>query len=97
MPYQDLIKSIEWSIALAFRGLGAGHPSRRTRGVDEAKATLLASRAIEQLRVSGYVLGHREHPVTTWVNGGPDIVVTPHEERLPPSTDWMLPSSAKKE
>ncbi|MGF6227919.1 hypothetical protein QFZ27_001874 [Inquilinus ginsengisoli] len=97
MPYQDLIKSIEWSIALAFRGLGVGHPSRRTRGVDEAKATLLASKAVEQLKVSGYVPGHREHPVASWVNGGPDIAVVLREERPQPSTDWMLPTSAKKE
>lgn len=97
MPYQDFMKGLQWSIALAFRGLGVGHPSRRTRGLDEAKATLLASAAIEQLRVSGYVLGHRQHPVATWVNGGPDITVAPREERPQPSTDWMLPSSAKKE
>ncbi|WP_343714030.1 hypothetical protein [Inquilinus sp.] len=97
MPYQDLLSGLKWSISLAFRGHGVGHPSRRTRGLDEAKASLLASAAIEQLRVSGYVIGHREHPVATWVNGGPDIAVTPREKTPPQSTDWMLPSSAKKE
>jgi hypothetical protein len=97
MPYQDFLSGLKWSISLAFRGLGAGHPSRRTRGVDEAKATHLASAAIEQLRVSGYVLGHRAHPVATWINGGADIVVAPSKEPEVRSTDWMLPKSAKKE
>jgi hypothetical protein len=97
MPYQDLMTGLEWAISLAIRGLGIGHPSRRSRGLDEAKASSLASAAIEQLRVSGYVLGHREHPVTTWVNGGSDITVAPRQARPQPPTDWMLPNSAKKE
>jgi len=87
---------MHWSISLAFRGLGVGHPSRRTRGLDEAKASVLASAAIEQLRVSGYVIGHREHPVSVWLNGGPDITVAPHDGRPQPPTDWMLPASAKE-
>lgn len=97
MPYHDLMTGLKWSIALAFRGLGVGHPSRRTRGVDEAKATVLASNAVEQLKRSGYVLGHREHPVETWVNGGPDIVVAPAKKSETRSTDWMLPPSERKE
>lgn len=92
MPYQEFMKGLHWSISLAIRGSGVGHPSRRSRGLDEAKASSLASAAIEQLRVSGYVVGHRAHPATSWINGGPDIVVAPREGRPQPSTDWMLPS-----
>ncbi|TSD83575.1 hypothetical protein FFK22_037125 [Mycobacterium sp. KBS0706] len=86
MPYEEFMKGLQWSISLALRGHGARHPSRRTRGLDEASASFLASETIEQLRLSGYVLGHREHPVATWVNGRSDITVAPREELPPPST-----------
>ena len=94
MPYQEFMKGLHWSISLALRGHGARHPSRRTRGLDEAKASFLASEAIEQLRLSGYVLGHREHPVATWVNGGPDVTVAPREGIPSPSIGG---TDAKKE
>lgn len=87
MADRDFMKGLQWSISLALRGHGARHPSRRTRGLDEAKASFLASEAIEQLRLSGYVLGHRKHPVATWVNGRSDITVAPREEPPPSSTD----------
>ena len=96
MPYQDLMKGCTGPSRLPSGGSGwTSEPAHR--GLDEAKASLLASAAIEQLRVSGYVLGHREHPVTDWVNGGSDITVAPRQARPQPPTDWMLPTSAKRE
>ncbi|MGL4965186.1 MAG: hypothetical protein ACRC67_28430 [Inquilinus sp.] len=50
MADRDFMKGLQWSISLALRGHGARHPSRRTRWLDEAKASFLASEAIEQLR-----------------------------------------------
>jgi len=65
----NLREQLEWDIGIALRGL-TGHPSRRTKGMDQTAAAIAADRIIDQLLRSGWTIGRREHGLALWLDGG---------------------------
>ena len=66
---ESLRKTLEWDIAIVLRGL-TGHPSRRTKGMDETQASIVAGKIVDQLIGSGWTMGRREHGLAQWLDGG---------------------------
>ncbi len=70
---EDLRASrLEWDIGIVLRGL-TGHSSRRTNGMDETRASIVAGEIVEKLLRSSWTMGRREAGFARWLDQGREL------------------------